>query len=193
MTDFDFEYTHYRKPVSSLVDEVWYNSDTKELAVSLHDEVYVYSGVPLTRYQSLIFANSVGREYQSIKREFGPSEYLGDRYELEFGEKSYEAPDMGSVGTPKGLTYAENAVVHNVGDTATTGNSSGAHISLTYGNDHDGLGDIRRHRVVFETPHGTKAHEVNAESVAEAKSLIESLASDFGLSVTVKEVTVFFE
>lgn len=189
----EFEYTHnpYTKS-SSAVDEVWYNENTKQLAVDLHDDVYVYSGVPKSRYEALVHADSLGRAFREIKRDYGPSEYLGDVDYIEFDEVSYEAPDMGNfasvtdVRRSKGLTYAADATLN--GEPLAT--STGPHLSLTPAT---AKADVRRHTVVFETAVGVKSHDVQVSSVDEAAATVREMGNAFGVSVNVKEVTVHFE
>lgn len=186
----DFEFTHNtRTPHSSAVDEIWYNEDTKELAVDLHDEVYVYSGVPKARYDAFVLANSKGRAFREIKRDYGPSEYLGDAAYLDIDRAPVPAADMSAVGTPKGLTYAAGATIVNNTNTVTASSGAG-YLSLTPA---PAKSTARRHKVVFDTPHGTKSHEVSAESVEDAAQQVTTFTTVLGVEATVKEVTVYFE
>lgn len=184
----DFEYTHTQPVTSSLVDAVWYNSDDSTLAVSLNGEVYVYSNVPYSRYLGLVQSRSVGREYQGIKRAFGPGDYFGWEDDFLTEPKSYEAPDMSPVGAPgivpKNLT---------VKDSGTTGSSSGPHISLG-GNRNASTATLLRHKVVFTTPAGGEhSHTLFASSVDDAVSRLNDLVRTLRVDVTVTEVTTYFE
>lgn len=196
----DFTYTHTAPVNSSAVDEVWYNVDTKELAVCLHGDVYVYEGVPFDRYQNLVYAMSVGRAFRNIKKDYGPSEYLGDEAYLTIEKKVYDAPDMSGdfadhtkarqvAGTPKNLTYAEDAVVDGkpVGD---TGNSSGPHLSMTPAGDNAAT---YRMTVHFESNGAERTHSLTAADVDEAARRLEEVADALGVEVVVKGVFVHFE
>lgn len=194
----DFEYTHNPRVNSSAVDEVWYNADNKELAVNLHDEVYVYQNVPFARYQALVFAGSVGRAFREVKRDYGPSEYLGYRSDLDIEQKSYAAPDMSGGYARGGLVTTPRTVIHDAtksepvntnDEPVNTAGGPSEYVSLKV----EDVTTSRNHRVVFETEHGVKTHDVPAESVDEAKAVVENLATLLGVDAKVKEVTVYFE
>lgn len=189
--DADFVFTHEADVSSSLVTGLWYNRDEQKLAVALDEEVYVYDGVPANEFDNLRFAASVGRAYQGVKRNYGPGEYLGWEPDLEIEAKSYEAPSMepvvgnATVGTPKGLTYAADAVVDGepVDRKFTLGLVEETPERTTH-----------RHAVVFEVEglEGVrKVYNVDAGSWTEAEQALTESTDALGLNVTVKEITVF--
>lgn len=190
----DFEFTHATAVESSAVDEVYYNANTQDLAVDLHDEVYVYHDVPKDRYESLVSADSVGRAFREVKQEFGPSEHLGNwghvNYVLVNEETAWETPYITSgkistaaVGTPKNLTYAPDAKVE---DNA----SSGGYLTLSPSPVSDTL---REHRVTFEVDGRTRTHTLRTDSVDSAVEAVLEIAEMLDLTFRVKEVTVVFE
>lgn len=190
-------YTEVFSPDSSLVEGVYYDANTSELTVVLHDELYRYSNVDKRVFNEFKNAHSAGRFYAAnVKRTYGPGEYLGTSWDVEYDEVSEgAAPDMtsplydaaeaavsGTKGTPKGLTYAVGAVVTNVGDTGT--------FSLT---PTDAAVQTRKHKVVFETDTGVKTHTLQAGSVDEAAWAVRDIGAMLDVDLTVKEVTVYFE
>lgn len=192
-------YTEVFAPDSSLVEGVYYDANTRELTVVLHDELYRYSGVGKSTVEAFKNARSAGRFYTStVKRNYGPGEYLGSEWDADYDEVSEgAAPDMSAPlydatkatidtkGTPKGLTYAEGAVITNVGE---TGNAST--FSLTPA---PVLKTARKHKVAFDTPNGRREHTLLAESVEDAAGEIVKLGDMLDLDFDVKEVTVYFE
>lgn len=187
-----FEYTATKPVNSSAVDEVHYNANTKELAVDLHDEVYVYSGVPESRYEALVNAPSVGRTFREVKRDYGPSEYLGYVTDVDYEKSGVDAPDMGAVltvgsartaavGTPKALTLAPNAVV-----TGTTERFDLAPAAPA-------ASATRKHTVVFTANGAERKHTLNVASVDEAVAAVNEIAAMLDLAFKVKEVVVSFE
>lgn len=184
-----FNYTHGNDDVeSSAVYEAYYNSGTKELAVVLSSgHGYVYSGVPFNVYTDVESGTSPGKTYATVvKRNYGPGKslgYVGFDNEDEF-EQGVVAPDMSAVGTPKGLTYAKDATVTDLSD---------RRISLAV--DNTPVGVKFKHTVVFTVDGGNreKSYTVDAGSVNEAAEALKSATDALGLTVKVKEVTVYFE
>jgi hypothetical protein len=191
-----FEYTDTKSVRSSAVDEVFYNRDDKTLAVTLHGEVYQYDNVPKDIYNRLTGGwHSTGKVYaKEVKRNYGPGKHLGDAYSVDISEKSYEAPNMGSlatgglitatqarsnagVGTPKGLSLAPNAVV------------DGQRIDLKV----NAGSAQRKHTVVFEAGGTLRSHSILAANVDAAVADLNGLADALGVKFKVKEVTVSFE
>lgn len=76
------------RPTTSNVDEVFYNENTKELYVDLDPgDVYKYKNVPAHIAAEFEKADSVGGFYATrIKRDFGPSENLGNWRYLTYDE-----------------------------------------------------------------------------------------------------------
>lgn len=188
----NFTYTHTRRVDSSAVDEVYYNENTKELAVDLHDEVYVYPNVPLARYEALVGASSVGRAFREVKRDYGPSSYLGYATQVNYVRETTKAPSMAAVGTPKGLTYAEDAVV----DGRPVASPNEVRVDLGLAPVAAPGGVKFRHAVYFEVEglgNGSKVYNVEAGSVNEAVEALSEATAALGLDVNVKEVRVYFE
>lgn len=184
----NFTYTDERSVRSSAVDEVFYNNETQELAVVLHNNVYAYTDVPADAYDAFVNGfGSKGRHYAKvIKRNYGPGEYLGSALDVNFKKKSYPAPSMGPVEAsgrgivPKGLTLAPDAKV------------TGAKIDLTGREDSTAGVATRRHRISFLANGTQRTHTTEAESVDAAVAELASVARSFGVTFTVKEVTTYF-
>lgn len=87
MIKFDYTNMYYVK--SSVVDSVFYNSHTDEVAISLKGQVYVYKGVPLAWIDDLVDPNySAGRIYAKIQETYGPSKLLGGFNKIQFSQVS---------------------------------------------------------------------------------------------------------
>ena len=190
-----FEYTHTKRVNSSAVDGVVYNVNTKKLAVNLHGEVYVYNNVPLSRYEALVTAPSVGRFFREIKSDYGPSEYLGRNTSVTYQTGSVEAPSMAALGTPKALTLAEGVTVNNSFITLSTPTQTRTTLGLPDVVESTPVGTTRRHSVLFNVEGLTADREygVDATSVDEAVAALTEAVAALGLDVKVKEVTVYFE
>lgn len=190
---FDVTFTDSFESDSSAVDAAYYNQKDRTLVVDLHNSLYKYEGVGQYTWDNFKNATSKGRYYiGTIKPNYGPSEFLGFEHEADYDEveNTYEAADFGPVGTPKNLTYAENAVVDGVSAASTRTDN---YLSLTPASNAEAAPEGYRTGVTFETPHGTKKHEVFATSALDARFKVEELASVLGVTVTVKEATVYFE
>lgn len=195
----DFVYTDEANVDSSLVTGLWYNRDESQLAVALNEEVYVYDDVPVSEFDNLRYASSVGRKYRDIKRNYGPGQYLGWVPDLEIEEKTYDAPSMDAVevsstgsveaivGTPKGLTYAVDAVV----DGKPINDERKFDLSV----DATPSGEKFQHTVVFEVDGlpTRKSYNVEVGSVNEAIEALEEATAALGIDVNVKMVTVYFD
>lgn len=104
-------YTHHTDNFTSeVVDEIFYNEKTKELAVVLNDteNVYKYTGVPVHVWNA--FAQSVSKGYfynKLVKAQYGPADNLGWADGVIFEEAGeaqvYHIHAGNAVGTPKGL------------------------------------------------------------------------------------------
>lgn len=183
-----FEYTD-RLAVwgSSAVDAAYHNKKSNELAVVLKsDGVYLYTDVNEQAFRDFANAWSKGRHYAlTIKRKYGPGEYLGDVEDVNF---VVPAADMGSTGTPKDLTYAEDAVVDS------------KPLSPVVGNVYN-LGTVpvkseaRKHVVSFTVGDSdvVKTYESPADSVDKAAQALVYLGETLGLDFSVKGVYVSFE
>lgn len=106
-----FEYTHeFSGAGSEAVDDVYYDSETNELLVVVTSGYgYLYRGVPYSVFDQFRNADSFGRFYNFMVK--GKYTSIGIGYDPEVDEKSYEAPSMAAVGTPKALTYADGASI----------------------------------------------------------------------------------
>lgn len=185
-----FEFTHGDDDVeSSAVYEAYYNEHDRKLAVVLSSgHAYVYPGVGIHTYNELVGSTSPGKFYAlNVKRNYGPGESLGyvgfDSDEFE-QTRGVPAPSMDAVGTPKGLSYAKDAKVTDLSD---------RRISLAA--DNTPVGAKFKHTVVFTVDGGNreKSYTVDAGSVNEAVEALRSATDALGLTVKVKEVTVYFE
>lgn len=188
-----FEYTHSHAPVSSAVDTLYYNTNTQSLAVDLHDRLYRYEDVPFSEYADLVYADSAGREFSRIKREYGPGDFLGEYDDLDFEMVSANA-DSGvttaSGVVPKNLTYASNAKV----TTSTTGNYASQpseFISLNAYTDTKSPSK-RKHEVIFEAAGAERIYSLEATSVDEAVEALQGVAEALDIDVQVRKVTVYF-
>lgn len=160
---------------SSLVEGAYYNAETRELAVDLNDDVYVYASVPPATYKALVSAPSVGRAFQNVKRTYGPSTYLGDYDGVDF----VKAPSRDAVGTPKGLTLASDAKVENRFNL----------VSENHGVATIPAGVKFKHEVVFTLGNETeRTYTVQAGSVNEALDALTEATSALGLEATAKRV-----
>lgn len=98
-----------------------------------------------------------------------------------------------AIGTPKALTYADDAVV--------TGHSSGPHLRVTLGEnssensaEDEKQGIIRKHKVLFSVDGlGDRTYNTDASSVEQAISHLLDATNALGIGVKVKEVSVYFE
>jgi hypothetical protein len=135
----DFDYTDFAEFSSSLVDQAWYDSVTRTLAVDLNDSVYVYENMDQSTFDGLVKAPSAGRFYgQNIRGNKG--RYAGDVDDFYVRERelvSHAAPN-GIV--PKNLHMAEgvtprieNGTMHfSMGAPATSTHASGGVTDVKY-------------------------------------------------------------
>jgi hypothetical protein len=190
-----FTYTASNGRKSSAVDTVYYNSHNHQLAVALKSgDVYLYEKVPSSVYDGYLTAWSAGRYYaKNIKPVYGPGKHLGYNADDEFQRYSVPAPDMGAVnadsddageakGTPKGLTYAKDAVVDGkkVVSLATAAVSDS---------------NTLRHTVYFRVGDSDehKRYDVQARNVDEALRDLNDIASKLGVNLRATGVRVHFE
>jgi hypothetical protein len=187
------EYTHESGPLdSTAVDWAGYNTHTRDLFVDLHDQVYVYHNVPKDRYDRMVSADSVGREFVQIKHDFGPSDYLGHYADVEYEQvkvtqEAFESNVVTSASgfTPKGLTYGNGASV-----TDLSGNTS---TYFTLNNTAPARsGNSLREFVVEFTSGSDKTHSrhVEADSFASAEADVLEIAEMLDLTFEIKEIRV---
>lgn len=201
-----FFFTDHTAVNSSAVEDVYYNMDSEELAVALTSgQGYVYSDVPAEVYEKFETGGvlfSAGRYYaKTVKPEYGPGKSLGyvDYYDFveadaadeldaedEFGSDELVSAGARAVGTPKALTYSEDAKVTNSGN---------FYIDLDGGVSVGGTSSpFIRHTVNFTLDDSLFAHTVHANSVAEAVDAFREVMMTLGMShAKVKEVVTHFD
>lgn len=119
-----FDYTDSLSDVQSeVVTALWYNENTRELFVCLNQTefgywpAYLYHGVSHFDWLSFLASPSKGHYYSTtLKRNYGPAESIGNGASWGVKEIPVGVPaaDMGPVGTPKGLTYSDDALVDGI-------------------------------------------------------------------------------
>jgi len=184
MTKFGFTETH--DVDSSAVDTLSYNENTQELVVDWHNDLYKYDGVSKERFDKVLNASSVGREAQSIKREFGPGEYLGRFGNVAFMPEKVKATSVGDEPapvesqeqTPEGTETAEVA---------------SDYFPLTVGRVE--VGSYYTYTVDFEDENGIDKDYTpkGVSSVDEAVQAVEEIADMLDKDFTIKGVYVSFE
>ena len=182
-----FHFTHADTEIdSSVVYEAYYNKNTRDLAVVLHDGYgYQYSNVDKSTYDSLVNpANSAGAIYNSVvKHGYSGVVHLG--YvgpESEDFVYAHPAPSMSNVtgprqtvGTPKGLTYATGAKVDGGRVTLTT---------VPAGNTK------RTFAVEFVSGGKVRTHNLDAESFGDAEKAVLEIGNMLDVEFEVKVVRV---
>lgn len=187
-------YTDYMTPSSKAVEHAYFNANDNALVVVVDGgSTYEYSNVTPDAWVKFKNAFSKGRHYAKvIKREYGPSEYLGFNADESFEESSEPvkvevSANRDGVGTPKGLAFAPGAVV-------TTTASSLHLVSLgTATASTASAGISRKHAVLFSVHGQHHTYNVDAVSVDKAVEALTEATDALGLIVVVKEVTVYFE
>lgn len=180
----NFTYTDHTEVFnSSAVEDVWYNRNTKGLAVELlSGDTYVYDDVPENVYESFGRPGaSAGHLYAvTVKREYGPGTYVG--YSPDFDEDySVPAPSMGNVHTPSRFGFTEVK--------ASKGLSEAKVFDLAPSFDGQ---TTRPHSVTFDVVDGAtdKTYDLDAASVDEAVNALLKVAEVLGVEVTPTSVTV---
>lgn len=179
-----FDYTHFEVVESSAVDEVYYNSHTQELAIDLHDSVYVYENVPLSVFRDLVNAPSVGQAYREVKRQYGPGEFLGWYGDIGYNSVPVPAP-------VQDVTKATTFDLSNASNSAATGGDT---VTYTLSSVPAAPIPTREHVVSFvvEGNDRVATYGLDTTSVDEAVKVVEGFAEALGLNVTVKGVYVSF-
>lgn len=180
-----FKYTVKKENTdSSLVDGLYYNENTRQLAVDLQDRVYVYSSVPKAVADEFVSAPSKGGYFRGFKSRFGPSEFLGDWEYIDFEEESFKpAPSDGRFVTGGGTEPLPS--------TPTTSSTSGSTgVTLTFPTT--STNNLRKHTVVFEAGGKEHEHNLNVASVDEAVNGLKVIADMLGVPMTVKRVVTHF-
>ena len=200
-TTHEYKYTDDWDGYSSAVDYAAYDEPTRTLYIEVvGGDTYAYKNVDKNTWEDFLSSPSKGSFYAvTIKRSFGPGDYLGYEASEELEERGVEAADMGpvvpgfrptagslgltgAVGTPKDLKLAEGATVTNV---TRTFNLQAPLLDNT----------VLKHTVRFTVDGGTdvKSYSTNANSVTEAVAAVNEIGDSLGLEFNVKEVCVHFE
>lgn len=198
-TQTEFEYTDYTDPVSSAVEEVYYNDQTKELVVQLNSgHAYRYSNVPRFVYDT--FAKGVvsaGHFYATnVKRDYGPGTYEGyDPFYCEVEthfDDEVPAPDMSSVAGPQRFDLSQRPVFTGKGLVETENTVRTFGLSAP---DEPDVDRVLRHEVVFWVgdSEDEKTYNVRTDSVDDAAGALFDAAAALGVTVRVRRVTVHFE
>lgn len=196
----DYTFTHSKEDIdSSAVESVFYNSYEKTLLVALreNEQAYLYTGVPYWVFNSFVTDSSVGRFYATkIKRDYGPGATMGYTEDLAISKATNpgglvsSASPKTSVGTPKGLTYAQGAQRPAAPSaTASGGQISSMPLSFPAATARAAK---RRYEVIFDS-NGERAFDAKADSVDGAVAELKEIGSMLGVTFTVKRVLVHFE
>jgi hypothetical protein len=111
---FNVTYTHsYDNGIdfeSSIIDNVFYNVNSRTAVLDINDYYYEYRDVPAEAVEDLINADSVGAHYNKVfKSAFGPSKYLGAWEECDLNSVPVNK-DFDSTPVAKDFTVAEDTV-----------------------------------------------------------------------------------
>lgn len=201
-----FEYTSKQTDFdSSLVEEAYYNTQDKTLAVVLYGgSTYKYSNVPPHVYVDFREAYSPGAYYNAWVKNRYPSEYLGymNNEDSFFVPRSagYSLLDGGSTSqgvwvTPKSNTEAAQPAyfdVHGRPVVSTAGEVETNVFPLS-----TPVTTKRKHVVNFHLADGdnvqgvTRKHTLEAASVDEAIEAVRNIADMLDLEFYIESVTVF--
>jgi hypothetical protein len=175
-----FEATHSETTSkSTAVDAVSYNQNRQELVIDWHDDLYKYTGVPLSVYEALVAGTyknslgheSVGRSASKFKRDFGPGTYLG-----RFGDVTFKDVSQSVKVAPAKVSATPSAAAQTFSLTPSTNvGSEGPSFTVDF---RDANGVAREHDVD------------NVSTWEDAKAEVERLAKAMGVTVTVTGVYV---
>lgn len=172
------EYTVSFPVVSSLVEGIYYNQNTRQITFDLNDSIYRYEDVSLEEAEKIAKSKSVGSAYSQFKK--NRSIGKGGQYLGHYTEIDWEKVD------------ASNFASQNVG-ISLSGNTWSSAIAPKYSLVAD-VAPKKNFKVGFTIDGGSlKHHNVKAESVDAALVEFKGLASVFGAKVVVKEVTIYFD
>lgn len=183
----DFMQTFY----SQIVLAAYYDANTSELLVSLAGSgVYLYHNVPATTWSEFKNAESKGHFYNTVvKRHYGP----GTGY-LFVGVEPID--DEPAKGTPKGLTYAEDAVVdgervrlYGVHRRKPAAVAQENNVVLSITNEPKRF----RTEVFFEANGTEKSHTLYVHDSNEAVEAVEQIGAMLDVDLNIKRVVVYFE
>ena len=183
---------------SSLVYEAYFDAPQGRLALVLNNGyAYEYREVPQSLFNSLVNpGESAGNIYNTkIKNKFNGRSIGYTGWESGFFRPVSPVRSVTpvnpvnenlTVGTPKGLTYAEDAKI----STGSTFN----YVNLVQPAAE--ASSKRSHEVVFEVDglgNSRRTFNVEANNVDEAVAELHKATQALGLDVKVREVTVYFE
>lgn len=182
---------------SSLVDEVYYNENTRDLYVDLDGPVYKYRGVPVEVVDKFEAAASAGAFYNTeIKRVFGPGDDLGHWEHLDYDAEDVEVKTTGLTVYNAGNIPAQT--VYHAGGIVSATTPNTVHNTFSLKPFPEGIkveGVEREYAVTFEVigilDH--KTHTLKASSVDEAVQTVLDLGKMLGLNFIVREVCIRFE
>jgi hypothetical protein len=187
MTNNEILYTHKATPHSTAVEQVWYNYNTKELYLDLHNVVYRYSHVPVSVYNNLLNADSKGQYYRDEIRNYGPAARLGPAINL--GTRVDNSPVAFRTEDD-----TEQFRVFRSGATATTSTAKTLTPQLSLAKDVDNSGYAHEFTFVINgSDEDRKQHTVKASSMDDAVERMFEFASLFNTDIVLKAVTVYFE
>jgi hypothetical protein len=208
MSEVTVEYTEsIPHGESSLIEGIFYNANDSTVTFDLSDRIYRYSNIKREDVMKVARAVSAGSEYQNFKRKFGPGESLGD----------YENIDWKKVGVNYQVSSNRNgpeeSAISNVNIDIATSNELRSNASIYTSAVNASTISItptapkpKKHKVGFTVNNdskisassyslggGIKHHTLLAISVEDAVRQMSELAHMLGVSLSLKEVTVYFE
>lgn len=229
MTEFNYT-DEFRNVDSSLVYNVWYDRPTASAYVDLQDHVYRYDKVPFEAVEALLAASSIGREFngsmwgmtKGFKQTYGPGTHIGYQFNiskfkrpaivsgngmfttLTHDGRIYASTGTSTVGTPKGLTYSDSAVVDGkpvseqrvdlkpVSDPVTILDADNEPVRVPLKDEPDNTVKASKFTVHFLS-NGEKTYTTEAASVEDAIKNLNDAAEILGVNVKVTGVFHHFE
>jgi hypothetical protein len=184
MTNNEILYTHKATPNSTAVEQVWYNYNTKELYLDLHNVVYRYSHVPVSVYNNLLNADSKGQYYRDKIRNYGPAARLGPAINL--GKRVDPAPVAFRTEEVKPVRLSGTSfTLPSTTKTLTP--------QLSLAKDVSNSDYVHEFTFVIAGSEDRKQHTVKASSMDDAVERMFEFASLFNTDIVLKAVTVYFE
>ena len=187
-----FEFTDTQDVKSSAVDTLTYNENTRELVVDLHDDLYKYDGVPRSRFEQILHAPSVGRDFHDLKKNYGPADYLGPYGSVTFVPVDKATKPTFPPAAQPSVLASKSGVATNVPTASTSASQT---FSLTP-SVNVGTEGKATYTVDFVPAGADEPREYTAQgvdSVEEAIAALNEVADMLGVTLTVKGVYVEFE
>ncbi len=172
-----FEYTEeVAFKGSSVIEGIYFNENTSEVALDIKDMIYVYSNVKREGVNELAGAKSVGQEYRNFQEKYGPGILLGHYDDIDWMEIPKNGQFIVNSGNSKFVITSDSASI-------TTGTVNSA-IFTTY--------PPKRHTVEYsiEGLEGIKDYTFTVQSVQEAIKSVKEIGQMMGLEIKVKGVYV---